>query len=132
MKCSGNSSEICGGPNRLSVYNYTSYVAPKMLSSIGPYNLKGCFTDSTASRGLNAFAFANSTGMTEELCVNTCQAKGFSVAGIEYGIECFCGNALASTSLSAALTDCQAMFCPGNTKEYCSAGNRLLVYSIGP
>lgn len=28
MACNGNSSEICGGPNRLSVYNYTGSDLP--------------------------------------------------------------------------------------------------------
>ena len=28
MTCNGNSSEICGGPNRLNVYNYTGTDLP--------------------------------------------------------------------------------------------------------
>jgi hypothetical protein len=134
MKCSGNSTEYCGGSSRLSVYNNTAYVAPSILPSIGDYNLKGCYTDSTASRGLSAYSFVNGTGMTEELCVTTCQAKGYSIAGIEYGRECYCDNAIASSSTLApgGIADCQAMFCPGNKKEYCAAGSRLLVYSTGP
>lgn len=132
MKCSGNSTEYCGGPNRLSVYNNTAYVAPYILPSIGSYNLKGCYTDSGPTRALSGYSFTNATAMTEEMCVGTCQAKGYSMAGIEYGRECYCDNALATSSTGAAngIKECQAMFCPGNSKEYCSAGNRLLVYSM--
>jgi hypothetical protein len=101
MKCSRNSSKYCGGSSRLSAYNCTSFVAPSMLQNIGMYRLKGCFTDSTSARGLSLYSFTNGTGMSEELCVATCQAKGYGMAGIEYAKECYCGKALARTSVAA-------------------------------
>src|SRR6266851_4167521 len=36
MACSGNSSETCGGPNRLNVYNYTGTNLPPIGSGGGP------------------------------------------------------------------------------------------------
>lgn len=133
MHCAGNTAETCGGSNRLSVYNFTAYVAPSAVQNIGTYALKGCYTDSTGARGLSAYSFTNGRGMTEELCVGTCAAKGFALAGVEYGEECYCGNVLASSSTVApgGMADCEVMFCPGNGKQYCSAGNRLLVLFDG-
>jgi hypothetical protein len=134
MKCAGNGGEFCGGNSRLSVYNYTVYVPPYVLRRIwGGVGLQGCRTDSVSARGLSRHSFTNGTGMTEELCLGTCQAKGYSMAGIEYGKECYCGNVLAGTTTVApgGMADCQVMLCPGNMKEICAAGNRLLIYSMG-
>jgi hypothetical protein len=33
MLCNGNSTEICGGPNRLNVYNYQGQYNPTAVSS---------------------------------------------------------------------------------------------------
>lgn len=32
------------------------------------------------------------TFMTPELCINDCRARGFPLAGLEYGRQCFCGH----------------------------------------
>lgn len=103
-----------------------------MLASIGSYNLKGCYTDSTAARVLTGFTVTNSTGMTEEFCVETCRERGYGLAGLEFGKECYCGNTLARSAVMVGMTDCMTLYCPGNKKEFCSAGNRLLIYSSGP
>ena len=96
------------------------------MPSIGAYNLKGCFMDAVTARGIIGYELTSSS-MTNELCVSACQGKGYTLAGIENGDECYCGNTL--TTAPSNITDCEAYFCPGNSKEFCSAGNRLLVYS---
>jgi hypothetical protein len=91
MSCSGNSSQICGGPSALSLYSYTGYIAPLQTTpQIGSYLYQGCWTDNVqgSGRSLKAYSFTNTTGMTEELCVGTCQAKGYAWAGVEYSQEC--------------------------------------------
>ena len=35
MTCAGNSSEFCGGPNRLNVYNYTGTDLPPITNPGG-------------------------------------------------------------------------------------------------
>jgi len=99
------------------------------VASANGYNSQGCFTDSTSARGLSAYAFTNGTSMTVELCTAGCKAKGYVKAAVEYGAECYCGNAVATTSVVAPITDCEVMFCAGNLKEYCAAGSRMLIYS---
>jgi hypothetical protein len=129
MACTGNSTEICGGSGRLSVYTYNQPYTPSVIpATVGSYRLKGCYTDVKATRGLSAYAFTSAT-LTDESCVANCQSRGYSYAGVEYGDECYCGNTLASTSLPANITDCQGRFCAGNSTEFCGAGSRMLVYS---
>jgi hypothetical protein len=132
MACKGNSSEICGGSSRLSVYNFTSYVYPQIVPSVGAYTQPACFTDSQAARGLSSYSFASTTSMTVETCVTGCQAKGYVKAGVEFGSECYCGNTLATTSTPVGISDCMASFCTGNLTEFCGGGKRLLVYSSEP
>ncbi|OCK77470.1 WSC-domain-containing protein [Lepidopterella palustris CBS 459.81] len=129
MPCAGNASEFCGGPSRINVYNYTSYVYPVIVQSVGKYNLQGCFVDSIATRDLSSYQYTSSTNMTIENCVNTCQSKGYAKAGLEYAKECYCGNTLAATATAAPAADCANMFCTGNQTEFCGGPSRLYVYS---
>jgi hypothetical protein len=64
--------------------------------------------------------------MTIELCANFCLPT-YSIFGIEYSGECYCGNSLGARSVVAPSTDCN-MACGGNPNEVCGAGNRLSMY----
>jgi hypothetical protein len=65
--------------------------------------------------------------MTLESCASFCSA--FSMFGVEYGRECYCGNALGAGSTKAPnQADC-SFTCPGDGNEYCGAGNRLQLYA---
>ncbi|KAF8849870.1 heme peroxidase [Acephala macrosclerotiorum] len=91
------------------------------------YTFQGCYTEGTGVRALGSASFYNYTAMTIEMCASDC--SGYSYFGVEYGGECYCGNTLASTSALAALSDC-SFICPGNSYEYCGAGNRLEMYLL--
>jgi len=41
----------------------------------------------------------------------------------------YCGNTLASSSVLTTLSDCYHV-CPGDSYEYCGAGNRLELYKL--
>ncbi|TCD62163.1 hypothetical protein EIP91_007269 [Steccherinum ochraceum] len=62
-------------------------------SSPGSWVADGCVQDS-ASRVLQG-ASTSSNKMTIPTCQAFCDSKGFTYAGLEYGQECYCGNALA-------------------------------------
>ncbi|TCD69328.1 G- protein-coupled receptor [Steccherinum ochraceum] len=49
-----------------------------------------CFHDGP-KRALTGYSF-KSAQMTFQLCTSTCGSKGFSIAGVEVGSECYCGN----------------------------------------
>jgi hypothetical protein len=129
MPCAGDATQTCGGGSRISLYNYTAYTPPMLVPTVGTYQLQGCYTEpgNGGGRALPSYSFTNSTSMSAELCVAGCQAKGYTMAGMEYGQECWCANALNTKSTKVANSQCN-MLCPGNKREYCGAGSRLAVY----
>ncbi|MCJ1427052.1 hypothetical protein MMC29_004955 [Sticta canariensis] len=143
MTCSGNSSEYCGGPNRLDLYTAGSATAgtstgsttsvatptptgPITVQSVGKFNFTGCYTEDTAGRALTGSTLANND-MTVEKCAAFCAA--YTYMGIEYASECYCGNILAAGAVFTA-SGC-SMTCSGNSSEYCGGPNRLDLYTAG-
>jgi hypothetical protein len=63
--------------------------------------------------------------MTIEQCATIC--KEFQLFGLEYGRECYCGNALDASSELKALSYCN-MPCSGDAQQRCGAGFRLSTY----
>ena len=131
MVCSGNSSELCGGSSRLSIYNSTSYVPPTTVKQVGTYVSIGCYNEASQGRILSGASYVNATGMTVESCVNYCSAAGATYAGVEYAQECYCGSSLPSTATTADASNCN-MLCTGNKKEFCGSGGHLDVYQNSP
>ena len=80
---------------------------------------EGCFKDQgdatgTDGRDLSGFAL-NLPLMTISLCIEECEHRDFSYAGVQYGKWCFCGN---SYGTSGAATNCD-MRCGGASQEIC-------------
>ncbi|KAH0421357.1 WSC domain-containing protein [Colletotrichum camelliae] len=110
MPCNGNSSEYCGGPNRLNMYQFNSSLpAPTGASTtaastgtgtatatsaaatptsansrIGDWLFQGCYTEGNGVRALPARMYANDT-MTLQTCGGFC--GGLKYFGVEYGRE---------------------------------------------
>ncbi|CAD6573504.1 MAG: hypothetical protein TREMPRED_000836 [Tremellales sp. Tagirdzhanova-0007] len=64
-------------------------------------------------------------------CAMFCASKGFSIAGVEFGDECYCGNSLIGTSLANVLrTDSCGMECAGALygRGFCGGSSNLTVY----
>ncbi|KAK0623861.1 hypothetical protein B0T14DRAFT_495263 [Immersiella caudata] len=89
----------------------------------------GCYTDSTSNRGLPVSATV-SGGMTPAKCQSACASKGYPLAGVEYGVECWCGSAIGERSNKSKESDC-SMACAGDSSQTCGAGNRLNVHVKG-
>ncbi|KAI9735773.1 MAG: hypothetical protein M1818_006382 [Claussenomyces sp. TS43310] len=172
MTCNGNAQEICGGPARLTLFEFVSsdtsstspsavstsssasttavldstssssqtpttvissgvsaapsQTAPALKTTIGAYEYYGCQTEATNMRALSSASTANDS-MTLENCAEFC--AGYTYWGVEYGRECYCGNAFNAGSIVANATDC-SFLCPGNSLEYCGAGDRLSTYNL--
>ena len=84
MGCSGDSSELCGGPLRLSFYKVKP-TGPSTVQTAGVFSFQNCYTEATNIRALSSKATAAST-MTVEQCSTFC--TGYSMMGVEYGQEC--------------------------------------------
>ncbi|ETS86981.1 hypothetical protein PFICI_00809 [Pestalotiopsis fici W106-1] len=125
--CPGNSSEICGGGNRLSLYSNGSPAqqsAPGTPESIGDFYYVSCYTEATSGHALSSKSTSTSS-MTLEYCASYC--KGYQYFGTEYGSECYCGNSFAAGANRTSDSEC-SMLCANDTSEYCGAGYRLTVY----
>ncbi|KAL2155766.1 hypothetical protein VTH82DRAFT_508 [Thermothelomyces myriococcoides] len=86
----------------------------------------GCYTDIPA-RALTGSSLIDYENMTIALCETHCTGLDFGIWGVEYGGECYCGDALAQGSFPTFATDC-GMPCPGDTATECGGPNRLSLY----
>ena len=131
MSCIGNSSEYCGGANRLNLYYQNGTVptidlyGPNVVSSAGGFSSIGCYTEGTSQRALTSLFIANSN-MTVEQCAASC--AGYTYFGVEYSQQCFCGFSLSAGSVPAS--DGCTMTCAGKSSEYCGGSNRLNMYQL--
>ncbi|KAF2835437.1 WSC domain-containing protein [Patellaria atrata CBS 101060] len=88
----------------------------------------GCGTDDNGDRTLQG-ADTRKPDMTVEKCIDFCSGKGFRIAGLEYGNECYCGNSVAEDRKPKAgvLGNCQ-MKCLGDDGEICGGARALSIY----
>jgi len=136
--CSGNSSQLCGGRSRLSVWNSTAYKAATTIApgtAVGSSTYLGCASEATNSRALNGASYTDGN-MTNAVCAAYCASKNFALFGTEYGHECYCSNALAPGA-SLGQTGC-TMPCSGNLPasspfaaypNTCGGGQRLSLWN---
>ncbi|KAI9714898.1 MAG: hypothetical protein M1820_000187 [Bogoriella megaspora] len=146
-RCSGNSSENCGGGNRINLYNNTLFnptgvstvlpsgpgggiPAPTTSASPLAPNYLGCATDSNSARSL-ANASTTADNMTLESCATFCTVtNNYALYGTEYSSECFCGNTLLNGGkiLPSSDTSCNDR-CSGNNTEVCGGSGTLSLYN---
>lgn len=133
MACAGNSSEFCGGSNRLTIYESSEPPPPYSPRSPASWTALGCFTDNAGTRtlGTQQEVPGGYTNMTIEGCLSVCTSQGYTYSGVEYAQECFCGNAILNGGTCASDQKSCYMPCRGNTAETCGGSNRLNVYHSG-
>lgn len=95
------------------------------------WSYAGCYTDAVNPRSLGTtgvlFAGIGAGKVTSSACVAYCAAAGYSIAGTEFGSQCFCDNELTN-SARAANSVCD-MPCQGNAAEVCGGAAALSVFS---
>jgi hypothetical protein len=103
--------------------NGTSSAAP----DIAGWSSQGCFADKLgAGRVMSGIKFANVGQVSTSKCVAYCDKKGYTMAGTEYGAQCFCANSLSESNLlSDSMCD---MKCEGDATEICGGKQSLTVY----
>ncbi|KAK7047617.1 hypothetical protein VNI00_006385 [Paramarasmius palmivorus] len=145
MSCTGNGNQACGGPNRLNVYNYTGSdlptpsgpnsgasqggSTPRPVSSGLPakWTYFGCYSDNEHGR-IMEYAVGSNEHATVEKCISICKEMSYTIAGIEYGGECYCADRLINGAEKVDDSAC-SMGCSGNASEGCGGPNRLSVYA---
>ncbi|KXN82709.1 Putative fungistatic metabolite [Leucoagaricus sp. SymC.cos] len=127
VACSGNATELCGGPNRLDVF-WNGNPSPEIIQSIdnGAWVYQGCYTDSVSARTLiNPVNVP--LGVTATTCASACQSLGYAFAGVETGRECWCDNTINPPTQRVSDNDCRQI-CDADVQQYCGNGNRLAIY----
>ncbi|KAJ7738795.1 glycosyl hydrolase catalytic core-domain-containing protein [Mycena metata] len=92
----------------------------------------GCKVD-VGNRILVAASQVSSSN-TPQTCIAFCSGKGYSMAGVEFAQECWCGssyNPIAGTVQSAADSDCSSA-CTGDSTQTCGGASRIQVYQDSP
>ncbi|PVH70063.1 WSC-domain-containing protein [Cadophora sp. DSE1049] len=65
--------------------------------------------------------------MTAKACLDGCASLGFSLAGLEWGRECFCGNTIIGDNRPVAEERCNSA-CTGNKSQNCGGPAALNIY----
>ncbi|KAF4622575.1 hypothetical protein D9613_009394 [Agrocybe pediades] len=151
MVCQGNSSEFCGGPNRLNVYNYTGTDLPVVSTGGGGgggtgtavgvfpvlsglptgWSYNACWVDNLVGR-VFVEQQPGDESLTIQSCIAQCAAQNFTIAGTEFSDQCFCGNTINNGGAIATDPTTCNMGCAGNSTQACGGPNRLSVYSSKP
>ncbi|KAH8667651.1 WSC domain-containing protein, partial [Tricladium varicosporioides] len=146
IPCAGKPSEICGGTGRINVYKailpvvtastiQTSSSTATSKSTATPSSTSmptwfpiGCYSDDSSARSLNTRTSitGGDTNMSSKNCIAACGAGGFTYAGVENGVECYCDSAIRSSGTPS--DGCSNIACKGNATEICGGVNRLNVF----
>jgi hypothetical protein len=128
MTCNGNRTEICGGSNRINLYEF-GLEDPEPPVPTG-WVSQGCYVDSVAQRTLQ-FGGIVQGAMTNAKCNAACEDAGYTLAGTEYAGECYCDNQLRNGGGPApdGNAGCN-MACNGNATDFCGGSNRLNLFKL--
>lgn len=127
--CSGNAAETCGGERHVDVYR-TATVTTATAQTIGRSvsTHMGCFTETGgvggAGRTLSGYSNAGAQ-MDLTRCARVC--REFRYWGVQYAVECYCGDQLAAGARRVFNDEC-GMRCSGEAEELCGGVRRLAVY----
>ena len=72
----------------------------------------------------------NVPSVTPARCIQVCQEKGFSFAGVQYAKECWCGNTAPPVDKIVDQKECD-MNCAGDSSIKCGGGCRMGVFMTG-
>ncbi len=134
--CTGNSSQICGGGNRMTIMSLGQpeiRAAPIALPEVGDWKYQGCYQDNVNQSRVFFWQNFFPNVMTPQMCLDRCADFGYMAAGLEYGQECYCGdpqNIIVQKSPKKDEKECNIP-CAGNSSALCGGGSRMSTYFWG-
>ncbi len=92
----------------------------------------GCFSDSFSDRIFQGVMYKLKEDNTAEKCLALCTEAAYSYAGLQYAVECFCGNEAPDSErkTSGGEEECDKV-CPGNPSQKCGGYLTMNVYQTG-
>ncbi|TLS29690.1 hypothetical protein PpBr36_00474 [Pyricularia pennisetigena] len=134
LACTGNKTQVCGGNNRLSIYEDPTFPASASVT-LDDYKTIGCHV-ANPSLGGKALAYPvqdvtgqpweRDTGSNDK-CIAGCMSKGFPYAGTEFGGECRCGVVISNGTVAAPPSECN-MPCGGAPDQNCGGPSRINIF----
>jgi len=110
-----------------------SPTGPITVTNLTDYNYLGCYSEGSPQRALTGLTPpAPVGGFTVELCSTACY--GYTYFGVEYGNQCYCGQAINAGSVNQSssipsVNGC-SMTCSGDQGEYCGGKLGLPVGNV--
>lgn len=93
--------------------------------TIGPVS---CYSDNE-TRILGNKNYNTQPSLSLEYCAQICKNAGLPLAGAENGVECYCGESLASNAKPSPLSDCSMKCDYINATEDCGGDWRISVFN---
>ena len=90
----------------------------------------GCYSDSFQARLLQGEMVVLKTDNSPARCVSLCTRAGFTLAGLQYGVECFCGNSRPGENHLLPEGSCNTP-CPGQGDVSCGGYLTMNLYETG-
>ncbi|KAG8905538.1 hypothetical protein FRC00_013187, partial [Tulasnella sp. 408] len=107
-----------------------STATPSGTATSSTWKLQGCLAEPQPNRALWG-AYLSDPAMTVDKCTSFCKSKGFTLAGLEYGQECWCDNTFENGTSAAQIKandpGCSVK-CSGNASQTCGGSWYLSVY----
>ncbi|KAH7001346.1 hypothetical protein EDB80DRAFT_89661 [Ilyonectria destructans] len=93
------------------------------------WNNLGCFQDSISRTLLGAKPADYLRGaMSNDLCIQHCSSRGYSIAGTENGQECWCGTAIREDAIRLPENYCGTP-CQGGSGTVCGGSWAVMVFN---
>ena len=125
-------TNLIAGPKSSSPGSPTSSSPPTGTSGLpNGWSYQGCWNDQPNGGRILAYQAPDSNTLTHQSCVNICSQAGYSIAGMEYSTQCFCGNDIIQGGNLASSDNQCAMTCSGDNSEICGGPSLMSIFSIG-
>ncbi|WWD03156.1 hypothetical protein V865_001203 [Kwoniella europaea PYCC6329] len=119
ISASASASASSSAPASASASSSVTASLPSGWSNSGV-----CISE-VSGRALTGVHYSDSTGLTPYACAAYCSSNGYTLAGLEYGSECWCGSILSNgASLTKTSSSCNSK-CKGDSSSICGGSNAI-------
>ncbi|CAM9394653.1 unnamed protein product [Chrysoparadoxa australica] len=135
MPCSGDPTIRCGAGMRNSVYEIplpppTAAPTPAPAAPMEDMSYIGCYMDTAGARDIANREYVGDLN-SPTYCGILCGSLGYSIAGLQYSVECYCDDSFGASGAAPNERDCN-MPCSGSPSETCGGPSRNSVYVLDP